>query len=168
MWVPLTNMCNRWINLLTRPAVTQKLFLAMRSLANRQTSIHFIAVSHCTQEATKDWVKKLGGSWNVDIIVDEKRELYALWGLGISNWGHLLHPRNGFNQYMLGKKEGNWGQPVGEGACRWQTGGVFAVDERGIMKWGGPMNSVDEQILFEDGIKALGFGGSFGSQSGVF
>ncbi len=129
----------------------------MRSLANRHTSIHFIAVSHCTQKATDDWLRKLGGSWNVDVIVDPTRDLYALWGLGISNWGHLLNPRNGYNQIMLGRSEGVWGQEVGEGGCRWQVGGVYAVDERGTVKWGGPMASVDEAIKMEEGIKALGF-----------
>jgi hypothetical protein len=138
------------------PTVTEKLFLSMRSLSNRHPSIHFIAISHCTPEATTAWVKKLGGAWNVDIIVDTDRELYAAWGLGLSNWGHLLHPRNGYNQYLLGKKEGVWGQAVGEGGCRWQVGGAYAVDDRGIVKWGGPMKSVDEQIVFEDGVKALG------------
>lgn len=137
--------------------VTEKLFLQIRSLANRHTSIHFIAISHCTQAATDEWLRKLGGSWNVDVIVDQNRDLYALWGLGMSNWGHLLHPRNGYNQYMLGKKEGVWGQQVGEGGCRWQVGGAYAVDERGIVKWGGPMQSVDEAILLEDGIKSLGY-----------
>ncbi|KAF2866732.1 hypothetical protein BDV95DRAFT_583688 [Massariosphaeria phaeospora] len=147
---------------------TQKLFLAMRSLANRHTSVHFIAISHCTPAATNEWVKKLGGAWNVDVVVDQNRELYALWGLGISNWGHLLHPRNGYNQYLLGKKENMWGQQVGEGGCRWQVGGTFAVDERGTVKWGGPMQSVDEEILVEDGLKALGFGASLQSNVGVF
>ncbi|KAH7388702.1 hypothetical protein BKA66DRAFT_511078 [Pyrenochaeta sp. MPI-SDFR-AT-0127] len=137
---------------------TEKLFLQLRSLANRHTSIHFIAVSHCTQQATDEWLRKLGGAWNVDIIVDQNRDIYALWGLGISNWGHVLNPRNGYNQYMLGKNEGVWGQQgVGEGGCRWQVGGSYAVDERGVVKWGRPMASVDEPISFEDGVKALGF-----------
>lgn len=148
--------------------VTQKLFLHMRSLANRHTGIHFIAVSHCTPDATSEWLKKLGGAWNVDVVVDQARELYALWGLGISNWGHLLHPRNGYNQYLLGKKEGVWGQQVGEGGCRWQTGGAYAVDDRGIVKWGGPMKSVDEHVVLEDGVRALGFGGALDSKAGVF
>ncbi|KAL5120255.1 hypothetical protein ACEQ8H_001813 [Pleosporales sp. CAS-2024a] len=135
---------------------TEKLFLHIRSLANRHTSIHFIAVSHCTEEATKEWVGKIRGSWNVDVVIDQSRELYAQWGLGVSNWGHLLNPRNGYNQVLLGKNEGVWGQQVGEGGCRWQTGGAFAVDERGFVKWGGPMKSVDEAIIFEDAVKALG------------
>jgi hypothetical protein len=138
------------------PIVTEKLFIKMRSLANRHTSIHFIAVSHCTEQATKDWVNKVGGSWNVDVVVDQSRDLYALWGLGVSNWGHLLNPRNGYNQVLLGKNEGVWGQQVGEGGCRWQTGGAYAVDERGFVKWGGPMKSVDEAIVFEEAIAALG------------
>lgn len=91
------------------------------------------------------------------MIVDQNRDLYAQWGLGMSNWGHLLHPRNGYNQYMLGKKEGVWGQQVGEGGCRWQVGGAYAVDEKGTVKWGGPMQSVDEAIPLEAGIKSLGY-----------
>lgn len=153
---------------LTTCAVSEKLFLAMRSLSNRNPSIHFIAVSHCTPAATNEWVKRLGGAWNVDVVVDQTRELYALWGLGNSNWGHVLHPRNGYNQIMLSRKEGVWGGPVGDGGCRWQVGGAYVVDERGIVKWGGPMKSVDEQVIFEDGIRALGSGGSLGNNSGVF
>jgi hypothetical protein len=136
--------------------VTEKLFLYMRSLANRHTSIHFIAVSHCTQQATKDWVNKVGGAWNIDVVVDEKREIYALWGLGMSSYAHLLNPRNGFNQIMLGKNEGVWGQQVGEGGNRWQTGGAFAVDERGVVTWGGPMKSVDEVIPLEHACMSVG------------
>ncbi|KAF2276068.1 uncharacterized protein EI97DRAFT_47534 [Westerdykella ornata] len=143
---------------------TEKLFLTLRHLSNRHPQISFIAVSHCTPAATEAWVKRLGGAWNVSVIVDESRELYALWGLGISNWGHLLNPRNGYNQILLGKKEGVWGSAVGEGGCRWQVGGAYAVDERGVVQWGGPMGSVDEQIQFEEGIKALGVGG----RPGVF
>lgn len=129
----------------------------MRSLANRHTGIHFIAVSHCTPAATADWTKKLGGSWNVDVVVDESRELYAMYGLGISNWGHVLNPRNGYNQILLNKQDGKVWQPVGEGGCRWQVGGAYAVDERGTVKWGGPMKSVDEDVTLEDGVRALGF-----------
>ncbi|KAF1840865.1 uncharacterized protein K460DRAFT_321437 [Cucurbitaria berberidis CBS 394.84] len=136
---------------------TEKLFLQLRSLANRYNSIRFVAVSHCTQAATDAWLRTLGGAWHVDVIVDQTRELYAIWGLGISNWGHLLHPRNGYNQILLGKKEGVWGQQVGEGGCRWQVGGTYAVDARGIVNWGGPMQSVDEATPLEYGIKALGY-----------
>lgn len=75
----------------------------------------------------------------------------------MSTYAHLLHPRNGYNQYLLGKKEGVWGAAVGEGGCRWQVGGAYAVDDRGIVRWGGPMKSVDETVVLEDGIRALGF-----------
>ncbi|KAG9186503.1 hypothetical protein G6011_09611 [Alternaria panax] len=91
---------------------TEKLFLSLRTLANRHASIHFVAVSHCTPAATTEWLKKLGGAWNVDVVVDQDRELYALWGLGIATWGHVLHPRNGYNQVMLRKNEGVWGQQL--------------------------------------------------------
>jgi hypothetical protein len=126
-------------------------------MGNRHPSIHFIAISHCTPAATNEWVKKLGGAWNVDVVVDQARELYALWGMGVSNWGHLLHPRNGYNQIMLGKNQGVWGQQVGEGGSRWQVGGAFAIDERGIIKWGKSMASVDEEIRLDEAVRALGF-----------
>ncbi|EMD91514.1 hypothetical protein COCC4DRAFT_57459 [Bipolaris maydis ATCC 48331] len=138
----------------------QKLLLRLRTLANRYPSIRFIAISHCTPAATTAWLSKLGGAWNVDIIVDPERNLYALWGLGISTWAHVLHPRNGYNQVMLRKNEGVWGHEVGEGACRWQIGGAYAVDGRGVVTWGAPMESVDEEIRFEDGVKTLGYGDS--------
>ena len=137
--------------------VTEKIFLALRAMGNRHPSIHFIAISHCTPAATNEWVKKLGGAWNVDVVVDQTRELYALWGMGVSNWGHLLHPRNGYNQILLGKNQGVWGQQVGEGGSRWQVGGAFAIDERGIIKWGKPMASVDEEIRLDEAVRALGF-----------
>lgn len=69
---------------------------------------------------------------------------------------------------MLGKTEGVWGQQVGEGGCRWQTGGAYAVDERGVVRWGGPMNSVDEKVPIEDGIKALEIGNGPGARPGIF
>ncbi|KAI4641609.1 hypothetical protein J4E93_007706 [Alternaria ventricosa] len=137
---------------------SEKLFLTLRTLANKHTSIHFVAISHCTPAATTEWVKKLGGAWNVDVVVDQDRELYALWGLGIATWGHVLHPRNGYNQVMLRKNEGVWGQLVGEGACRWQVGGSYSVDGRGVVTWGGPMQSADEAIPFEHGVMSLGYG----------
>lgn len=135
---------------------SEKIFIALRTLANRYPQIHFIAVSHCTKEATDKWIKDLGGAWAVTLVIDKDRELYAQWGLGMSNWGHLLHPRNGYNQYLLAKNEGVWGGQIGEGGCRWQVGGTYAVDGRGNVQWGGPMKSVDEKVDLEEAIKALG------------
>jgi hypothetical protein len=59
---------------------------------------------------------------------------------------------------MLRKNEGVWGQQVGEGACRWQVGGSYAVDGRGVVTWGSPMQSVDEAVPFEHGVMSLGYG----------
>ncbi|KAF2745408.1 hypothetical protein M011DRAFT_469468 [Sporormia fimetaria CBS 119925] len=100
---------------------------------------------------------------NMTVTIDQDRSLYALWGLGISNWGHVLNPRNGYNQILLGKNQGVWGGQVGEGGCRWQVGGAWAVDGSGVVKWGGAMGSVDEEIAFEEGVRAL-----MGDRPGVF
>jgi hypothetical protein len=37
------------------------------------------------------------------------------------------------------------------------VGGAFAIDERGIIKWGKPMASVDEEIRLDEAVRALGF-----------
>lgn len=66
--------------------VSEKLFLHLRSLFNRHPAIHFVALSHCTSTATDAWIKKLSGAWNVNVVVDQTRELYALWGLWMVKW----------------------------------------------------------------------------------
>jgi len=82
----------------------------------------------------------------------------------MSSYAHLLNPRCGFNQIMLGRKEGVWGREIGEGACRWQVGGAWAVDGQGVVRWGGGMQSVDEAVDLDEGVRIL----LGGTRPGVF
>lgn len=86
-------------------AFAQKTFLALRTLANRhQQNLTCIAVSHSSEAATKKWLDLLGGAWNVQIVVDEDRSLYAAWGLGLGNTWYLFNPTT----QIQGWKEKGW------------------------------------------------------------
>ncbi|EHK47709.1 hypothetical protein TRIATDRAFT_184941, partial [Trichoderma atroviride IMI 206040] len=75
-------------------AFAQKTFLALRALANRHAGrITCIAISHASPRATSKWIDMLGGAWNVQIVIDQQRAIYAAWGLGIaSSLWYVLGP----------------------------------------------------------------------------
>lgn len=79
---------------LTSKPVAQKTFLTLRALANRHAgSITCIAISHASPRATSKWIDMLGGAWNVQIVIDQERAIYAAWGLGVaSSLWYVLGP----------------------------------------------------------------------------
>lgn len=86
-------------------AFAQKTFLNLRTLANRhQGTLRCIAVSHSSPEATKKWLDLLGGAWQVQVVVDEERAIYAAWGLGLGNTWYLFNPTT----QIQGWKEKGW------------------------------------------------------------
>jgi hypothetical protein len=111
--------------------VAEKTFIELRRLANKYTRVAFFAVSHSSQQATDKWIRQMGGAWNVQVVVDEEREVYAAWGLGISTTYHLLNPWTQIARNKLGKEEGNWGREVDPSGNRWQIGGAWSTDEYG-------------------------------------
>ncbi|KAH7418220.1 hypothetical protein BKA64DRAFT_193161 [Cadophora sp. MPI-SDFR-AT-0126] len=112
----------------------EKAFLKLRDLSSKDTGTNYVAVSHSSDAATKNWVSSIGGKGNVRVIVDEKRELYGKWGLGVSSTWHVLNPWSLYAVYTLGKREGIWNRPT-ESGTRWQTSGSFAVNGYGKIKW---------------------------------
>jgi hypothetical protein len=88
--------------------------------------------------------------------VDEGRELYARWGLGVGTTWHVLNPRTGWSMLRLGKEEGVWGREVLDGAGnRWQVAGSWAMDGWGVVRWGGPAGAADEVADLEEGVRAI-------------
>ncbi|KAI1204874.1 uncharacterized protein F4807DRAFT_314886 [Annulohypoxylon truncatum] len=86
-------------------AFAQKSFLAFRDLAiKNQGRLTCIAVSHSSREATWKWVDMLGGAWNVEVVIDEDRAIYAAWGLGLSNFWYMFNPTT----QVQGWKEKGW------------------------------------------------------------
>ncbi|KAI0522241.1 hypothetical protein F5B22DRAFT_466456 [Xylaria bambusicola] len=86
-------------------AFAQKSFLALRTLASKkQGSLRCIAVSHSSAAATRKWVDILGGSWNVEVVIDQDRAIYAAWGLGLGNIWYMFNPTT----QVQGWKEKGW------------------------------------------------------------
>jgi hypothetical protein len=57
----------------------------------------------------------MGGAWNVEVVIDEDRAIYAAWGLGTANMWHLFNPTT----QMQGWKEKGWlGDKVAESIRR--------------------------------------------------
>lgn len=96
----------------------------------------------------------MGGSWSVTVIVDETRELYAKWGLGISSTWHVLNPWTLWNAYSLGKKEKIWNRPT-ESGNRWQMAGSWAADGEGVVVWGAVAKSTDDIPDFGEAVRVL-------------
>ena len=154
--------------------VAQKTFLAFRTLANRHAgTVSFVAVSHSSQRATAKWLDLLGGAWNVRVVVDEDRAIYAAWGLGVAGVWHLFHPA----AQVQGWREKGWlGEQVAEAVQRrggvqsvaaqddgastvlgnkWQEAGAFAVDGRGTVIWGGKAARADDVMDLDEGARLL-------------
>lgn len=68
------------------------------------------------------------------VVNDEGREIYAKWGLGLTSTMHMMGPRSMYAIFALGLREGIWNRPT-ESGNRWQTGGAFAVDASGMLRW---------------------------------
>ncbi|TAQ86207.1 hypothetical protein B7494_g5469 [Chlorociboria aeruginascens] len=135
----------------------EKTFLELRRLANKHPSLCFIAVSHSSPRATEKWVAALGGAWAVRVVVDEERELYARWGLGVSSTWYVLNPWTQMAMAKLGKEQGIWGREVDPSGNKWQLGGAWAVDRRGVVVWGGQDERLEEGGDLVMGCKLLGF-----------
>ncbi|KAF3765171.1 hypothetical protein M406DRAFT_260138 [Cryphonectria parasitica EP155] len=156
-------------------AFAQNTFLSLRELSNKlsNSNITCIAISHASPAATKKWLDLIGGPWKVQVLIDEDRAIYAAWGLGVSTVWYYFNPAT----QAAAWREKGWlgakvaasvgrraaanltGEDGGDGVPgmgnKWQQGGAFAVDERGVVVWGGKARSADDLMDLEAGFKAL-------------
>lgn len=123
--------------------VAEKSFKQLVTLAEANKGGNFIAVSHSSAEATERWVPQVGGAWSADVVVDAERDVYAQWGLGVSSAWHVTSPWVLWSVYRLGADEGVWNKPT-ESGTRWQTGGAFAVDKDGTVRWAHISSAADD------------------------
>ncbi|KAI1337769.1 hypothetical protein F5Y15DRAFT_417561 [Xylariaceae sp. FL0016] len=133
----------------------EKTFKTMTKLSTRHPELHFVAVSHSSPEATEHWVVSVGGLWDVAIVIDEQRDLYAQYGLGVSNSWHVLSPLTLYRTLQLGKQENIWNRPT-ESGNRWQTSGAFAIDEAGVVRWRRVARSADDDFKFDEAVQSVG------------
>lgn len=167
--------------------VAQKTFLNLRTIASKHSNnITCIAVSHSSQEATKKWLDLLGGAWNVQIVIDEDRSVYAAWGLGLGSVWYVLNPQTQVQAWKekgwladqvataVKRTDGRGHSPKpsyqasgtgvidGEGPMtvmgnKWQTAGAWAVNGQGQIVWGGKATKMDDPMDLDAGLAALGY-----------
>ncbi|KAJ5085317.1 hypothetical protein N7532_010088, partial [Penicillium argentinense] len=135
--------------------VAEATLLTLRTSAATHNNVNFIAISHSDSPSTQTWLDSIGGPGSVTVLVDNERALYAKWGLGTVSWSHVLSPAGLDGIWRLGKEEGIWNRPT-ESGSRWQGAGNWAVDEGGVVRWGGPVKRVDEVVDVEAALGALG------------
>lgn len=103
--------------------VAQKQFLALRALSTKYAGqVTCIAVSHSSPRATQKWFDLLGGSWSVQVVIDEDRAVYAAWGLGLGSVWSVLNPATQVQSW----KEKGWlgGEVAGALGRTWVGGGI--------------------------------------------
>jgi len=137
--------------------VAEKNFLELRRIANKYPQLHCVAISHASKAATDRWITQIGGAWAVKVVIDEEREVYASWGLGVSTTYHLLNPWTQVAIRKLGTNENIWAREVDPSANRWQVGGCWATDEMGSVRWGAASRTADEVPDLVEACKVLGF-----------
>jgi hypothetical protein len=91
-----------------------------------------VAVSHVPAQATLRWCEAVGGSGDVQMLLDPDRTFYASWGLGRSSLGHFMGRRSLSALRQLAKSGIRNRHPHG---TRWQQAGTFAVDGSGVLRW---------------------------------
>jgi hypothetical protein len=106
----------------------------LTTISASHPELRCVAVSHSSQADTDRWVIEVGGEWEVEVIVDEARKLYAAWGLGLASTWHVLNPWSLYSTLQLGQKEGIWNRTT-ESGTKWQTSGAFAIDNNGVVRW---------------------------------
>ncbi|KAI9838128.1 MAG: hypothetical protein M1819_006284 [Sarea resinae] len=132
----------------------EKDFQLLREVGTANPSVHCVAVSHSSPAITEKWVNAVGGAGPIEVIVDEERELYARWGLGVSNLWHLMNTPTFTNVTKLGREEGIWNR--GEvGGNRWQSSGSFGVAGDGTMRWSKPSTHAGDIPDFHEALKAV-------------
>ncbi|PSR81955.1 hypothetical protein BD289DRAFT_371979 [Coniella lustricola] len=134
----------------------EKTYLGLRDAAAAHPAMAFYAVSHSTQPHTDKWLSAIGGPTpaNLRVIVDDRRELYAAWGLGTSSFWHVLNPADLWRAVRLARDQGITNRPT-ESGYRFQTSGSWAVDGRGTVVWGAAAASASVIPDFEEAVRAV-------------
>jgi hypothetical protein len=130
----------------------EKTFTSMRSTAESHPEITFIAVSHSDRPSTDNWLQAVGGQGKVQVIVDDRRELYAKFGLGTSSFWHVLNPWSMGNVFSLARA-GTKNRPT-ESGNRWQTSGTYVIKD-GKIVGGGPAKAADDTPNLEKLVHVL-------------
>lgn len=138
--------------LTTATPVAQKTFLQLRAIATRFPSdLTCLAVSHSSAPATQKWITLLGGAWNVGIVIDEDRAVYAAWGLGLGSVWYVLNPTS----TVAGFKEKGWLGASVAGSLR-RSGGAAGKAAPGSISTGNGAGVVGSDLEGEGPATVMG------------
>jgi hypothetical protein len=98
----------------------------------RHPEVQFLAVSQGTPAATRRWCSELQMGYGVMVVDDPAGEVYAAWGLGLTNWRHFLGVRSVGRAVSLAARGIRNRHPSGN---RWQQAGTFGIDAAGTLRW---------------------------------
>jgi AhpC/TSA antioxidant enzyme len=104
----------------------------LRTAAEREPGIAWVAVSHAPEDATADWAEAVGGLPGVTLLSDPERRSYAAWGLGRSSLAHFAGRRSLAQVARLARRGVRNRHPHG---TRWQQAGTFALDAERTVRW---------------------------------
>ncbi|WP_276258498.1 hypothetical protein [Haloglomus litoreum] len=129
----------------------ERLLGSLRETARENRDVAFVAVTHGDPAAATAWCGALGldrsgvrtvdavesddrdgaGPENLHVVVDEGRELYAAWGLGLGGVGYLFRPA-----VLRARRRARRGETTAHppSGTRWQRAGVFGVDPDGTVR----------------------------------
>jgi hypothetical protein len=105
---------------------------ALTRVADVRPQIRWIVVSHAPLEDTDRWCAAVDAGRGLELVIDERRELYAAWGLGRSSLGHFAGARSLASVLRERRRGIGHRHPAG---TRWQRAGTFAVDSHGAICW---------------------------------
>ena len=128
--------------------------MSLRQIASDNKDVTCIAVSHSEKEHTDKWLESVGGANAVEVIVDDQRQIYAAYGLGVSSFWHVLNPWSMSAVFKLGRGDNIWNRPT-ESGSRWQTAGVYGVDASGTIRYSHPSQATDDRGDFDEALRSL-------------
>ena len=134
--------------------VAEKNFKILAALSEKHPDVKFIAVSQSSEADTERWIPVVGGTWDVEVVDNPERNLFADWGLGTAGAWHAYSPSVLWSTYRLYATDGIWGRSSGSGSV-WQRCGVFAVDRFGTVCWTHYSNGADDVPDFEEALEKL-------------
>jgi hypothetical protein len=137
-----------------RTLVAEKNFKILATLSEKHPDVKFIAVSQSSEADTERWIPLVGGTWDVEVVDDPERDLFAEWGLGTAGAWHAYSPSVLWSTYRLYATDGIWSRSSGSGSV-WQRGGAFAVDRFGTVCWTHYSQGADDVPDFEEALGKL-------------
>jgi len=141
-------------NLMLTLAVTEKVIVKLREMAEQNPEVQYIGISHSNQLATTNWLQDVGGAGKVEMVVDDSQESFSMYGLGLSSFWAVLNPSSLSAAINLGKTEGYSVRPT-ESGSRWQEAGIFAVDANGKIVYSHKAQTSDDLGDLEAALKSV-------------